>query len=110
MQCGQENGFSKDNSLQETDITTLNIEDLKLLPSNTLKAERNLSGCDWRASIVAKCKNFKFTAKLICNVMLSKRNNGKVEVPARIITKLLYDQEIRWNEKQEIKAEERIEL
>ena len=42
--------------------------------------------------------------------MLSKRNNGKVDVPDQIIKKLLNEQEIRWNEKQKIKAEERIEL
>ena len=34
MQCGQIYGFYQDNSLQATDITTLNIEDLKLHPSN----------------------------------------------------------------------------
>ena len=32
--------FSKDNWLQATDITTLSIEDIKLLPSNNLKAEK----------------------------------------------------------------------
>ena len=41
--------------------------------------------------------------------MLSKRNNGEVETPAWIITKILNEQEIRWNEKQKIKAEERTE-
>ena len=34
MQCGQIYGFYQDNSLQATDTTTLNIEDLKLHPSN----------------------------------------------------------------------------
>ena len=34
MQCGQIYGFYHDNSLQASDITTLNIEDLKLHTSN----------------------------------------------------------------------------
>ena len=101
MQCSREYGFSQDNSLQATDITTLNIEDLKLVPSNNLKTERNLAEYDWRVSNVAKCKNFKFTAKWIHNdVILSKMNKGKVEAPAQIFTKLLKELEIRWYEKQ----------
>ena len=99
-QCGRqygfsrEYGFSQDNSLRATDnisnITTLNIEGRKLLTSNKLKAEKNLAEFDQRASNVAKSRNFKFTAKLICNdVMLSRRNNSKDEVPDQIITKLL---------------------
>ena len=48
MQCGLEDVFSQDNSLQPTDITILNVEDLKLLPSNNLKTERNLTEFDWR--------------------------------------------------------------
>ena len=48
MQCGLEDGFSQYNSLQPTDVTILNIEDLKLLPSNNLKTERNLTEFDWR--------------------------------------------------------------
>ena len=101
MQFGWEYSFPQDNSLRATDITTLNTEDLNLLPSNNLKAERNLAEFDWRASIVAKCRNFKFTAKSIRNdVLLSKRNNGKVEAPARTIIKLLNERELRWNEKQ----------
>ena len=97
--------------MRATDITTLNTEDLNLLPSNNLKAGRNLAEFDWRASIVAKCRNFKFTAKSIRNdVLLSKRNNGKVDAPARIIIKLLNERELRWNKKQKIKAEQRIEL
>ena len=83
MQCSREYGFSQVNSLQATDITTLNMEGLKLLPSNNLKTERNLAEFDWRASNTAKCRNFKFTAKSICNdAMLCKRNNGKVEASA----------------------------
>ena len=73
MQCGPEYGFSQDNSLQATDIATLNIEDLKLLPSNNLKAERNLAEFDRRASNVAKFRNFKFTAKSILNDVLELR-------------------------------------
>ena len=48
MQCGLEDGFSQYNSLQPTDVTILNIEDLKLLPSNNLKTERNLTEFDRR--------------------------------------------------------------
>ena len=96
-------------SLRATDITTLNIEDLKLQPSNNLKAERNLAEFGWRVSNIAKCRNFKFTAKSIRNdVMLIKRNNGKVEAPAQIIKKIVNERDIRWNEKQKIKAEVRL--
>ena len=61
----------------------MNIEDIKLLPSNNLKAEKaKLAKLDWTASNVARCRNFRFTVKLLCyDVMLSKRNNDKVEVP-----------------------------
>ena len=77
-------------------LTTLNIEDLKLLPSNDLKAERNLAECDRRVNNVAKWRNFKFTANSFrSDVMLRKRNNDKVEVPAQIIKKLLNAREIR---------------
>ena len=111
MQCGREYGFSQDNSLRPTDITTVNIEDLKLLPCNNLKAERNLAEFDRRVSNVTKYRNFKYTSKSIRNnVILSKRNSGKVEASARIIKKLLNEREIRWNEKQKTIAEERIEL
>lgn len=42
--------------------------------------------------------------------MLSKRNNGKVEDPAQIITELLNKWEIKWYKKQKIKTVERITL
>ena len=88
MQCGQEYSFSLDQLLRATNITTVNIEDLKLLPSNNLKAERNLAEFDRRASNVTKRRNFKFTTKSICNdPMLSKRNNDKVEALAQIMNK-----------------------
>ena len=40
--------------------------------------------------------------------MLIKRNNGKVEAPAQIIKKIVNERDIRWNEKQKIKAEVRL--
>lgn len=63
MQCGLEDGFSQYNSLQPTDVTILNIEDLKLLPSNNLNDGRNLAEFGLRARSVEKCINFKLTAK-----------------------------------------------
>ena len=94
-----EYGFSQDNSLWATNITTLNTEGLKLLPSSNSKAERILAKFDWRANNVAKCRNFKFTVKLIH--VESKMSNDKVEPLAWIIIKPF--NEIRWYEKQKIK-------
>ena len=42
MQCGQIYGFYHDNSLQASDITTLNIEDLKLHTSNNWEELRRI--------------------------------------------------------------------
>ena len=109
LQCGAEYGFGEDSSKRATDLSLLSKEELKGLPTENSKCERNLSVFDNRAGKVAKCRNRRFTGKSIRNdVMLYRNIQGKVDPETKVITKLLDERESIWTSQQQVILKEEI--
>ena len=110
-QCGREYGFSSE-PLRATDLSKLTREQRRGLPTNNCISERDLSHFDPEAA-VAHCRNRQFKAKNIRNNMVLYKTNSKVFKLNRIskkISLILSDRETLWNEKQQVKLKERLEL
>ena len=112
-QCGREYGFSKiEEPLRATDLSLLSSQELKELPTNNCISERDLSRFDKEAG-VSRCRNRKFKAKNIRNNMVLYKSKSKVIKINRIsrkISLILADRETVWNDKQQMKLKERLEL
>ena len=81
------------------------------LPTNNLAAERNLAIFDKRAAKASKSRNKKLTGASIQNdLCVYKDNQSEVQIKSKQITKLLMEQERRWNAKQKSKLKARFEL
>ena len=112
LQCGREYGFTKDGSSivdrGATNLKLLSQELLKVLPTDNLKCERQLSEFDRRA-VVAKTRNRNFKARGIRDDMiLYNADVQKINKVTRIIQELLTKQEIEWTEAQKELLKQRI--
>ena len=111
-QCGREYGFSNGEALPATDILTLSLQELRGLPTNNCISERDLSKFDEEAA-VSRCRNRRFKAKNIrSNMVLYKSKSKEIKVNriSRKISLILSERETIWNEIQQIKLKERLEL
>ena len=113
QQCGKEYGFSKDQyPLRATDLSILTSQELDGLPTNNCISERDLSRFDSEAR-VSRCRNRKFKANNIRNNMVlykTKSKAMKINRISRKISLILAACETVWNEKQQTKLNERLEL
>ena len=112
VQCGREYGFSDPGEKpRATVLSSLTASELKDLETNNLAAERNLVLFDRRASKASKSRNYKFTAKSVRDdMLLHKGNQNTVDQIVKKISKLLGEREIKWNEIQKKKLEEKVKL
>ena len=68
--CGREYGYAE-HDLRATDLSTLSADDLDGLPTNNCINEQDLSKFD-KEAILSKCRNRRFKAKSIRNMVLYK--------------------------------------
>ena len=99
LQCGREYGFSDPDENQcAAVLSAISVTELEGFPTNNLATERNLSLFDRCASKVAKCRNYKFTAKSIRNdMLLHKEIQDTVDRITHKVTALLNAREKKWD-------------
>ena len=101
--------LTQKSSNRATNILKLTNKQCQGLPTGNLKGERHLPLFNKHAE-VANCRNRKFTAKSIRNiVMLYRKVQNTVDPAMKIITKLLDERENQWTTNQR-EACERIKL